>query len=284
MPLVANIAFASRFTAKLNSGAAASRPSSPAGVGDTYFATDTNVLSLANAAGTGWTTFSLNNIGSVDPVNYLLLDGSRAMTGQLQMAANAIRMTQIATPSSPPSTNFLIYPKSDGKLYILNSSGVEAQVGGGSASSVTFAGVRLSASSALSQTTDATWADIPFGSGTKTYDSNNYHDTVTNNARMTVPSGKAGKYHITGQVRAGESVPETQFGKIGLQIELNGTTSIAESSIRFDTASDLALEVSTDYSLSVGDYVKLRFKKNTGNGTTAIITYDARFMMHLIGV
>lgn len=44
---------------------------------------------------------------------------------------DAITLSEIATPSSPAASKHKIYPKSDGKLYKLNSSGTEVEVGSG---------------------------------------------------------------------------------------------------------------------------------------------------------
>lgn len=46
----------------------------------------------------------------------------------LRSAASAL-LAQIATPSSPPSGETAVYAKSDGQLYMLNSSGSEAVIG-----------------------------------------------------------------------------------------------------------------------------------------------------------
>lgn len=56
-----------------------------------------------------------------------ILNGAQAFEQQL--------FTQIATPANPASTNFKIYVKSDGKVYVLNSSGTETLVGPAAASS-----------------------------------------------------------------------------------------------------------------------------------------------------
>lgn len=59
MPDMLQIPFNGRFLARLASGDASERPSVPAGVGDAYFATDTEVLSLANAAGDAWMIYTM---------------------------------------------------------------------------------------------------------------------------------------------------------------------------------------------------------------------------------
>lgn len=46
-------------------------------------------------------------------------------------------------------------------------------------------------------TTWAFWAYFTLGFDTETYDTDAYHDTVTNNSRFTVPSGQGGTYIVT---------------------------------------------------------------------------------------
>jgi hypothetical protein len=52
-------------------------------------------------------------------------------------SADGILLPIISTPSNPPSGKKSLYFKSDGLLYMLNSSGVEVQVGGGASSDTT---------------------------------------------------------------------------------------------------------------------------------------------------
>jgi hypothetical protein len=46
-------------------------------------------------------------------------------------AAGAIDLTQVSTPAAPATSHTLIYAKSDGKLYRLNSAGGESELGAG---------------------------------------------------------------------------------------------------------------------------------------------------------
>lgn len=63
------------------------------------------------------------------------------------------------------------------------------------ASGSTFAGCSLQKTSTQS-IANTTYVTLTFDS--ENYDSNSYHDNVTNNTRITIPSGKAGKYLFSG--------------------------------------------------------------------------------------
>jgi hypothetical protein len=80
-----------------------------------------------------------------DTLTFTSSDGSITITGnagtktlnfQGQSFTAGITLPQIATPSNPAVGYNKIYPKSDDKLYILTSAGVETQVGVGSVTSV----------------------------------------------------------------------------------------------------------------------------------------------------
>lgn len=85
------------------------------------------------------------------------------------------------------------------------------------------------------------------------FDNGGYHDNVTNNSRITVPSGKGGKYHI------GASLDVSGAYTSKLSIKLNGATYIANNVGGSETGYD-GCTVSTIYELAVGDYVEVEAK------------------------
>lgn len=74
-----------------------------------------------------------------------IADGSSTVPGALTISAQGIAgektfespivLKESATPSNPPALKHKIYPKSDGKLYRLNSAGTETEIGGSSGGS-----------------------------------------------------------------------------------------------------------------------------------------------------
>lgn len=54
------LAFSTLHKAKFDAGTDASLPGSPEGVGDIFLATDTQILYIADAAGTAWVAYGLS--------------------------------------------------------------------------------------------------------------------------------------------------------------------------------------------------------------------------------
>lgn len=87
------------------------------------------------------------------------------------------------------------------------------------------------------------------------YDTTAYHNTGSNTSRLTVPTGKAGYYRITGMVRY------TFNGGGGTRreayIRLNGTTNICEIEVIASNSSYNSLNPTVTYHLAESDYVEL---------------------------
>ena len=144
--------------------------------------------------------------------------------------------------STPASGRVTVYAKADGLLYSKDDAGTETLMSGGG----TFVGARaIWASGDLSGT--GSWVAAPLN-GTDSYDTDAFHDTSTNNNRMTVPAGLGGYYSL----KASYSVTGT--GGMYLRLHLNATTVI--DVIASGTLDSLA-HLATDYNLSAGDYVAL---------------------------
>jgi hypothetical protein len=105
----------------------------------------------------------------------------------------------------------------------IGSTGQVLTVAGGIPSWATPAGGATFSGVVLSKTADQTIATssataITFNS--ESIDSNGYHDNVTNNSRITIPSGKAGKYWVSTQL----SYAPNTTGYRSINIRKNGTT------------------------------------------------------------
>jgi hypothetical protein len=90
------------------------------------------------------------------------------------------------------------------------------------------------------------------------YDTDNMHDTVTNNSRITFNT--AGKYNIASCVKFATSISN------GARIEilLNGTTIIAGQSTGATGAEAPILNIATNYSFISGDYIQVRVFQSSG--------------------
>jgi hypothetical protein len=102
------------------------------------------------------------------------------------------------------------------------------------------------------------------------------HDTVTNNTRLTCRY--AGIYKITGNIAFAANA--TGFRQV--YIRLNGTTVLGYT-LDVTASGTLAsiLNVTTDYSLAVNDYVELVAQQNSGGALNVTVSanYSPEFMM-----
>ena len=71
----------------------------------------------------------LTGLGDDDHTQYLLVNGSRAMTGTLLMGNNVIQYTDRADPASPPSGQVYVYSKGQGLYYKIAAGTVIGPLG-----------------------------------------------------------------------------------------------------------------------------------------------------------
>lgn len=98
------------------------------------------------------------------------------------------------------------------------------------------------------------------------FDSNGFHDNVTNNSRLTVPAGLGGTYLVTGQV----SFAANATGDRMLTINKNGALD-AQVSARATAALHHRQQITAELVLAAGDYVELTAYQTSGGalGTNA---------------
>jgi hypothetical protein len=114
-----------------------------------------------------------------------------------------------------------------------------------------------------------------------TFDTNRYdpygmHSTSSNTSRITIPTGWAGTYVISGTA-AYAAVNTT--GERDLNIGLNGGNSIASVTTFPSATIATGITITTIYRLAVGDYVELRAYQNSGGALnlTASPNYSPEF-------
>lgn len=95
-------------------------------------------------------------------------------------------------------------------------------------------------------------------------DTDGFHDTATNNSRLTVPSGLGGGYIMGGHV---DFDTASTTGKRALGIRVNGTTFIAYQEIP-GASSARKISLTTEYDLADGDYIELLFWQDSGGTRT----------------
>jgi hypothetical protein len=124
------------------------------------------------------------------------------------------------------------------------------------------------------------WFTIPFNS--ERYDSDAFHDTGSNTSRLTVPTGKDGKYLIVGNVEFDTNTTGLRY----CRILLNGATQIALNYLDPGVATSTPqFNISTIYSLAAADYVELQVYQSSGGAlaVNASANYSPEFMMTRIG-
>ena len=128
------------------------------------------------------------------------------------------------------------------------------------APSPTFVGASVygSAYQSVAQLTETvlTW-------NSENYDTDNIHSTSTNTDRLTVPTGKGGKWLVSGMIATGQ----TSGGYIEIYITINGAAAafpIASSGGSFLRQSTIVL--SKIYDLAAGDYIRAVAYQNNNGG------------------
>jgi len=98
------------------------------------------------------------------------------------------------------------------------------------------------------------------------FDTDGFHSNVTNNSRLTVPSGKAGKYLVNFQADFALNATGVRYAFI----TLNGSTNVGKVQLAPTGASDAwIVSVNAILNLSVGDYVEARLLQNSGGALNA---------------
>jgi hypothetical protein len=125
---------------------------------------------------------------------------------------------------------------------------------GGSGSVFVGCSVTRTAAQSIANTT---YTAIAFT--TEDYDTDAIHDNSTNNTRLTVPSGKGGKWQITGPVTFANGT-----GYRIVRIYKNGVGLISLSSAPTVSGDNTTGVVSNVFNLSAGDYLEVFVYQNSG--------------------
>ena len=169
---------------------------------------------------------------------------------------------------SPLTTKGDLYTfsTSDARLAVGATNGMALTVDSAEATGLKYVGfVGASAYRNASQTiSNATETALTFNS--ENYDTDAFHDNSTNNTRMTVPAGKAGKYLIN----ANTTFTNNSTGQRIVYVYV-GATLVHTSGPAIGGSASIDLGISTSYvaNLAVADYVELKAYQNSG-GSLAI--------------
>lgn len=128
----------------------------------------------------------------------------------------------------------------------------------------------------------STWTSVAFA-GADRFDTNGFHDPASNNTRLTVPAGKAGKYLIGGH----GAIVGNATGARACRLLLNGATRIGGEVLGSNAGASLTtrLNAFTLYELAVGDYVEFQLWQDSGVSLNTENTANAtcEFWMYRIG-
>lgn len=116
---------------------------------------------------------------------------------------------------------------------------------------------------------------IPFGTGTELYDTDEMHDTVTNNTRITAKT--AGIYLVTATCYL-----STTVAVFGMNFYVNGNTFFGISETQSGTALSIGGNLSQTINLAVNDYVEFRVY-TTASGITLNTSIPTRFQATWVG-
>ena len=128
----------------------------------------------------------------------------------------------------------------------------------------TFVGVNATRTNVSTTVVANTVYQVPFP--TEEFDTNGFHDTSTNTSRLTIPTGYAGKYILTGWMNNAVGTP----GSYQLfQVYKNGsfytTGGVREGQYaRSGTGANAPFSFTTTVNASVGDYFELYYQQNNG--------------------
>jgi len=243
--------------------------------------------------------------GTSGAVTISIQDGTTAQKGAIQLedSTSSTSTTKAATPNSVKSAydlangaipkslvdaaGDLIYATADNTVARLGigtagqvlkvNSGATAPEWGAASGSASFVGCRLkqTAGQTISNNTNTA---IQWNS--EDYDTDAFHDNSTNNTRVTIPSGKAGKYLFVGNC-FNDTGAATTVGRMGRALHKNGTA--VNTTYIENTTSASSYEtwtIHTVLDLAVGDYVQWFVSQTSGgNGTTT----DASLCVSYLG-
>lgn len=214
---------------------------------------------------------------------FLLPSGSQATTDYLVIKTDSSANTVVITPKAPDliqgSATYTLTNQYD-VVWLTWYNGIWYPQGG--ASLVAFLATLLSSPhtwtgaqtfgvgtllAAMDQVRVTNVADQVIATSTRTvltfdtedYDNNALHSTSSNTSRLTCPV--SGLYHIFGQI----TFTASAAGNIRLSdIFFNNTAMLAQGSATPNAAARGFPNVSTQYRMTVGDYVELRAFQDTG--------------------
>ncbi len=235
---------------------------------ETTTTTGTGDIALAGAV-TGFKAFS-QVCAVADTAYYLIeaIDGSGNRTGQWEAGLGTYSAANTLTRTT-------VHNSSTADAVITFSAGTKRVMLAKTSTSFAFRGasVKKVADQTAQNFTTATaviW-------DAEDYDTDGFHDNVTNNSRLTIPAGIAYVRLLAGIRMA--SV--TASNSLGLTIRKNGTTTIAGNSATSSLTSPAIQIASPVVAVAAGDYFEVVLTVVTDTSTD-IITIGSFFAIEMV--
>jgi hypothetical protein len=121
---------------------------------------------------------------------------------------------------------------------------------------------------------NATVTTVPFGA--ENFDSDGFHDNATNNSRITIPTGKGGKYLVVAQSAFAANLTgfrQTRILKNGTAVQISVANNNASNTV------DLQNNISYILSLAAADYIEMAVYQSSGGNLTLSNTNDNETFM-----
>jgi len=147
-----------------------------------------------------------------------------------------------------------------GQVLKVNSGATAPEWGAAAVEGYVGVSVYKSAAQTIANNTDVA---LTFDS--EFFDTDSFHSTATNTSRLTIPSGKGGKYLLSGAVSWNGSASGTIRA---IKIFKNGSI-LNQISQTDSTADGAILPASCVYSLVATDYLEIYVRQNTGGNLDA---------------
>lgn len=224
-------------------------------------------LTLSIAAATTSVAGAVQLSDSTSTTSSVLASTPTAVKSAYDLADAAIAKSTVTTAGDIIYRNATVPTRlgigTAGQVLKVNSGATAPEWG---AAGSTFVG--CSAAGQTTITNGATTYSLAMGS--ENFDTDGFHDNVTNNTRFTVPTGKGGYYQINVRISYDNASATPGFQKSFVRKNGTGTYNIASTSLvlpNITTGTNQTSVGSGILNLAAADYIEVLVNTDQGSGT-----------------